>query len=1152
MKKNIRKMLSLLLALMIVFQFCGNLAMADDADVTVTGNEALVYELRMTDPEDKDKTIPVSAEEEAEKLGGKTCAVEIGKADRSDDDEKNTALSRSAGSIVLEDLLKKDLIVTPPEGFYVSRAYLRGDAVETQKIELLPFTADAEKTVLVLKAGALGGEKLDKDYFTTLSTVDPQIYTLVLVLSPLEKEQALTVTEALEKGAAGTETQVQPGNSYTAPDAPSDTETRKFSGWQLSYKNGATLSLQPGRTIKPYADCRLEAQWIEIITVTANDPVKSGDDYAANGCSVSGRLAEGDSVVSVSLTVIEQDGGFLVVPSDAVIKNGEDDVTSGYVLRYVNSGLVLPEADADPTPASEPVSITVIAYEPVLNAEGTGFQQNGAGYSGTLNEGDQFASFAIDVRQNDDGSFVAVPRDAVIKNGDVDVTANYAITYQASAPVTLPEKEKVKITVIAYEPVLNAEGTGFQQNGAGYSGTLNPGDQFASYAIEIKQNEDGSFIAVPSAAVIKNGDTDVTGNYEISYQASAPVTLPEKEKVKITVIAKEPVLNDEGTAFLQNGATYTGTLNEGDQFASYAIEIKQNEDGSYVAVPSAAVIKNGDTDVTSDYEISYQASARVTFPEKIKITITAKPPVPNEDGGYKQDGAEITSGTLSEGDQVTGLSIEIKQNEDGSYVAIPSAAVIKNGDTDVTTRYEVTYAPSQAVMPDAEKIAITIRSKDRTAEYSGKPITADAYELVSGSLAEGDTIEVKYEGGSTNVTSSPVASPIVSVVIKDALGADVTDKYAVTIDNNNPGKVTVTKRPVTVTAISGSLETDGTRDIYAKDCKTANGVFTKGHKVEGLLEGHELRGDFVKGHGTETFTTSIDLNELRIVETATNTDVTANYEITAVSGTMTIKVSSRTGLPVAITVSNQELTYNGAAQRPDQTKYAISGLQDGDVATVTLQLKQGENQMESATNAGTYSIVPVVVIKDKSGNAVPSGKYIINAGSATLTVKKLDITLEAVSDTKAYDGKALVNDKVKAPSLPGGDKYSGVKLNVYDNKGNLIRNGVKEVGTYTKKITEVSIVDAKGTDVTSNYNITKVDGKLTITPSSMNDSTSPKTGDNDNTLYVVLLIASVLLLGSIVAFLVIQNRRKKLLNQAELEEDFDETEVYETKKKDRR
>ena len=523
------------------------------------------------------------------------------------------------------------------------------------------------------------------------------------------------------------------------------------------------------------------------------------------------------------------------------------------------------------------------------------------------------------------------------------------------------------------------------------------------------------------------------------------------------------------------------------------------------------------------------------IPVKTEITITAKAPIADGDE-YVANGYDL-SGTLNEGDSIASVTLTVRLTEDGKYVAVPSGAVIKNGETDNTENYEITYRESEGVEPPAppEKIAVTIRSKDRTAEYSGSLITANDCEITKGALAEGDSILVSFEGGSTDVTASPVPSRISSLVIKDKDGNDVTEsKYAVTIDNDNAGKITVTARTVTITAITGAVTTNGNKVIEAKDCATADKKFQHGYKAEGLLSGHELRGDFVKGSGKETFVTSIDKNAVRIVDTNNGSaDVTANYTIKTVDGKLTINVSEKTTIPVAVTTKDQSWTYDGTARKPDQSGYNISGLLDGDVASVKLQIKQGDQVLDEITNAGTYTIVPVVTIKDKNGSDVSPDKYKITAANATLTVKKFDLTLEAVSASKTYDGKALVNNNVKATSLVSGHKFrdkDGVKFTVTDAKGNLVTNGVINVGTYVKKVTEVHIVDAKGADVTENYNITKIDGKLTITQgiTPQNDSKQPRTGDESNsTLFIILLIASALLLAVIAAFLVLQKKKKQ-------------------------
>ena len=72
-----------------------------------------------------------------------------------------------------------------------AQVYLRGDAVETHEPKkALPFTAYAEKTDLILKAGAVGdkNKSFDKRFLSTASTVEPQVYTLVLVLAPLRRK----------------------------------------------------------------------------------------------------------------------------------------------------------------------------------------------------------------------------------------------------------------------------------------------------------------------------------------------------------------------------------------------------------------------------------------------------------------------------------------------------------------------------------------------------------------------------------------------------------------------------------------------------------------------------------------------------------------------------------------------------------------------------------------------------------------------------------------------------------------------------------------------------------------------------------------------------------------------------------------------------
>ena len=132
-------------------------------------------------------------------------------------------------------------------------------------------------------------------------------------------------------------------------------------------------------------------------------------------------------------------------------------------------------------------------------------------------------------------------------------------------------------------------------------------------------------------------------------------------------------------------------------------------------------------------------------------------------------------------------------------------------------------------------------------------------------------------------------------------------------------------------------------------------------------------------------------------------------------------------------------------------------------------------------NAGTQpNEIQSVVIKSASGAAVDNSKYSIRYVPGTLTVVKAPLTLTAVSDSKAYDGKALTNKNVKASALANAGHKLSADYEVFDSNGNTIKNGPVDPGTYTKKVSNVKIT-ASGQDVTSNYEIKMIDGTLTIT-----------------------------------------------------------------------
>ena len=112
-----------------------------------------------------------------------------------------------------------------------------------------------------------------------------------------------------------------------------------------------------------------------------------------------------------------------------------------------------------------------------------------------------------------------------------------------------------------------------------------------------------------------------------------------------------------------------------------------------------------------------------------------------------------------------------------------------------------------------------------------------------------------------------------------------------------------------------------------------------------------------------------------------------------------------------------------------------------------------------------------VAIYDDYGNDV-SVQYRINKQEGSLNIMRIDITLEAGSASKQYDGEALsCKDYIMTGALADGDYISACTI-----EGEQLY-----VGKSANRITKVIICDSNGNDVTYRYNVKTVNGVLKVT-----------------------------------------------------------------------
>ena len=134
--------------------------------------------------------------------------------------------------------------------------------------------------------------------------------------------------------------------------------------------------------------------------------------------------------------------------------------------------------------------------------------------------------------------------------------------------------------------------------------------------------------------------------------------------------------------------------------------------------------------------------------------------------------------------------------EEGYYFTgwYPEIASTVTGDVTYTAKY-------------AEKHEITVVAKSDKAKYDGKEKSVSGFETLTFEV-EGNTYTVEGLTASATETDAGEYPAVVTgtAVVKDADGDNVTDRFTVKTEN---GKLTITKRNVTLTSESASKEYDG-------------------------------------------------------------------------------------------------------------------------------------------------------------------------------------------------------------------------------------------------------------------------------------------------------------------------------------------------------
>ena len=401
--------------------------------------------------------------------------------------------------------------------------------------------------------------------------------------------------------------------------------------------------------------------------------------------------------------------------------------------------------------------------------------------------------------------------------------------------------------------------------------------------------------------------------------------------------------------------------------------------------------------------------------------------------------------------------------------------------TDVVGHNDIVPIPD----PDDPGESMDAESKSITVMYDGKTHT------VSGSATrEGSTIWYSVDGGKTWSEEPPTRVNVGETEF--SIKATNPDYEDVVKDGY---KLIVTPREVILTSADDEKVYDG--KPLTNDTITVTGDgFVEGEGATYDVTGSQLNA----GQSENEFTYT--LNEGTLAE---------NYKIEVVFGTLVVTPYTDK-ITVTITGNTDEVEYDGHEHtvegytfETDNDLYTEDDFEftGNDVARGT----RANNEDNPEYNMGMTS----EDFKNISENFT-NIEFVVNDGS--LIVDKRPITFTSASDEKTYDGTPLTNDEVTISGdgladtdtvtfdVTGSQTLVGTSKNTFDYEF-----GTKEASLGSKILGFFGLAsDAFADDeddVAANYEVTKVEGDLTVTDDEVPDDKVVKKTHDDGETYGV-------------------------------------------------
>ena len=501
----------------------------------------------------------------------------------------------------------------------------------------------------------------------------------------------------------------------------------------------------------------------------------------------------------------------------------------------------------------------------------------------------------------------------------------------------------------------------------------------ATYTVTGSQTVKGSSANTFTYELNSNTKAD---NYTITKIEGTLTVIDRESKYEITVVSKSGTAKYSGSAQTVTGFETLTFEVEGQTYTVTGLTASGSGTnvGSYPNVISgtAVVLDANRNDVTGQFTVKKQQGTLEIIKRNVTLTSASD--------SKEYDGKALTNSnvTVSGEGFVTGEGATY--NVTGSQTLVgtsQNAFTYELNEGTLADNYNITKAEGQLNVTDRDaKFAITLEANSASIMYDGEPHEVSGFKTTTftfdGVIFKVENITAEANGTDANEYTTRTDG---TAVVKDAAGNDVTSQFAVTV---TPGKLTITKRNVTLTSATDTKMYDGT--ALTNDEVTVSG--------DGFVEGE---GATYNVTGSQTLVGESRNAFTYVLNAGTKAD---NYNITTNFGTLTITDRPDSEkYEITVKANSGTFTYDG-------TEKTVSGFEtltftvNGQTYTVS-----GLNASASATSLGTYevAVTGTAVVKDAGQNDV-TRQFTVKTEKGTLKIQG-----QLIYDGNAQQGGTVTN-----------------------------------------------------------------------------------------------------------------------------------------------